>query len=134
MFPGKEIRFGVLAKAPRFLTRWSRLAQFTIAPCPSSKLALVLNVNAPVILKSSMNDPVLRDRVVAQVEEITKQYEQVQASGEGWDQEVAPPKKLGRQERKKIQRSRIDRGDPALARWSPGGRDAHRRAWLSVLV
>jgi hypothetical protein len=98
LFPGKEIRFGVLAKAPRFLTRWSRLAQFTIAPCPSSKLALVLNVNAPVILKSSMNDPVLRDRVVAQVEEITKQYEQAQTSGEGWDQEVAPQKKLGRLE------------------------------------
>ncbi|MFM1560638.1 MAG: hypothetical protein ACKJSK_15095 [Roseibacillus sp.] len=39
-----------------------------------------------------MNDPVLRDRVVAQVEETTKQYEQVQASGEGWDQEVAPQK------------------------------------------
>jgi hypothetical protein len=117
----------------RFLTRWSRLAQFTIAPCLFSKLALVLNVNAPVILKSSMNDPVLRDRVVAQVEEITKHYEQVQASGEGWDQEVAPQKSWADRSGK-IQRSRIDRGDPALARWSPGGRDAHRRAWLSVLV
>lgn len=45
-------------------------------------VAVSLNVNAFVVLESYMHDPVLRDRVVARAEQITAQYEAVQAREE----------------------------------------------------
>ena len=45
-------------------------------------VALVLNVNALVILKSFLNDPVARGQMVAQAEAITRQYEALQSRPE----------------------------------------------------